>query len=226
MTAPAIAYSDDQAQAHDRIAEALRGIGVDIDDETTTPMAEGKTRVMAVVGKAGSGKTLLLAELVRALQGAGADVISGDWEGRRRKDRRTVAVLAPTNKAAKRPAHPRRARHHDPPHLYTPVYDPEFEKVAEWLAGNGERPEIEALTDAAMDRAKAVYEVHKSVPAALASAGVARLGFHHRLETARRPARQSGWSMNPRCWTTASSTTCARSFPSSCSSVTPPSWPR
>jgi hypothetical protein len=24
--------------------------------------------------------------------------------------------------------------------LYTPVYDPEYEKVAEWLAGQGERP--------------------------------------------------------------------------------------
>jgi len=135
-------------------------------------MAEGKTRVMAVVGKAGSGKTLLLAELVRALQGAGADVISGDWEGRRRKDRRTVAVLAPTNKAAsvlRTRGVPATTIHRI---LYTPVYDPEFEKVAEWLAGNGERPEIEALTDAAMDRAKAVYEVHKSVPAALASAGL------------------------------------------------------
>ncbi len=172
MTAPALAFSDDQAQAHDRIAEALRGVGVDIDDETLSPMAEGKARVLAVVGKAGSGKTLLLAELVRALEGAGVDVISGDWEGRRRKDRRTVAVLAPTNKAAsvlRSRGVPATTIHRI---LYTPVYDPEFEKVAEWLAGNGERPEIEALTDAAMDRAKAVYEVHKSVPAALASAGL------------------------------------------------------
>jgi exodeoxyribonuclease-5 len=172
MTAPALAFSDDQAQAHDRIAEALRGVGVDIDNETLLPMAEGKTRVLAVVGKAGSGKTLLLAELVRALEGAGADIISGDWEGRRRKDRRTVAVLAPTNKAAsvlRTRGVPATTIHRI---LYTPVYDPEFEKVAEWLAGNGERPEIEALTDAAMDRAKAVYEVHKSVPAALASAGL------------------------------------------------------
>ncbi|MHA7887135.1 MULTISPECIES: ATP-dependent DNA helicase [Roseicyclus] len=172
MTTPALAYSDDQAQAHDRIAEALRGMGVDIDNDTLTPMVEGKARVMAVVGKAGSGKTLLLAELVRALQGAGVDIISGDWEGRRRKDRRTAAVLAPTNKAAsvlRSRGVPATTIHRI---LYTPVYDPEFEKVAEWLAGNGDRPEIEALTDAAMDRAKAVYETTKSVPAALASAGL------------------------------------------------------
>ena len=57
MTIPAISYSDDQAEAHDRIAELLRGVGVDLDDDTLTPMAEGKSgQVMAVVGKAGSGK--------------------------------------------------------------------------------------------------------------------------------------------------------------------------
>ncbi len=41
--------------------------------------------------------------------------------------------------------------------LYTPVYDPEYEKIAEWLAGSGERPVIEGLTDAALDRAAAFY---------------------------------------------------------------------
>jgi exodeoxyribonuclease-5 len=172
-TAPtAIAFSDDQAQAHDRIAQALRGVGVDLDNDTLTPIAEGPGRVMAVVGKAGSGKTLLLAELVRALQGAGVDLISGDWEGRKRKDRRTAAVLAPTNKAAsvlRNRGVPATTIHRI---LYTPVYDPEYEKVAEWLAGQGERPVIEALTDAAMDRAKQVYEATTSVPAALASAGL------------------------------------------------------
>ncbi len=172
MTALSVAFSDEQAEARDRIAEALRGHGVDIDAGATTPLAEGDRRVLAVIGKAGSGKTLLLAELVRALEEAGTEIVSGDWEGRRRKDRRTVAVLAPTNKAAsvlRGRGVPATTIHRI---LYTPVYDPEFEKVAEWLAGQGERPEIEALTDAALDRARAVYEQHKSVPAALASAGL------------------------------------------------------
>ena len=172
VTAPAIAFSDDQAQAHDRIAEALRGIGVDLDNETLTPAAEGPARVMAVVGKAGSGKTLLLAELVRVLKATGIDIVSGDWEGRRRKDRRTLAVLAPTNKAAsvlRGRGVPATTIHRV---LYTPVYDPEYEKVAEWLAGQGERPVIAALSDAAMDRAKQVYDDTTSVPAALASAGL------------------------------------------------------
>jgi exodeoxyribonuclease-5 len=171
-TSPALTYSDDQAAAHDRIAEVLAEMGVDLDSERLSPAVEGTARVMAVIGKAGSGKTLLLADLVRALEAAGVDVISGDWEGRRRKDRRTVAVLAPTNKAAsvlRSRGVPATTIHRI---LYTPVYDPEFEKVAEWLAGQGPRPEIEALTDEALDRAKAVYEVHKSVPAALAAAGL------------------------------------------------------
>jgi exodeoxyribonuclease-5 len=172
MSVPALAFSDDQAHAHDRVAEALRGIGVDIDGARLTAPQEGAARVMAVVGKAGSGKTMLLARMVRALEAAGVDVISGDWEGRRRKDRRTAAVLAPTNKAAsvlRSRGVPATTIHRI---LYTPVYDPEFEKVAEWLAGNGARPEIAALTDAAMDRARTVYDAHKSVPAALASAGL------------------------------------------------------
>jgi len=172
MTTTALAFSDDQAHAHDRITDVLSEMGVDLHNETLTPAAEGDARVMAVIGKAGSGKTLLLAELVRALEAAGVDVISGDWEGRRRKERRTVAVLAPTNKAAsvlRNRGVPATTIHRI---LYTPVYDPEFEKVAEWLAGQGDRPEIEALTDEALDRAKTVYEAHKSVPAALAAAGL------------------------------------------------------
>lgn len=172
MLSPAISFSDDQASAYDAIAEMLRSAGVDLDRETLTPAAEGTSSVMAVIGKAGSGKTLLLAHLVRALEDAGVDLISGDWEGRRRRERRTVAILAPTNKAAsvlRTRGVPATTIHRI---LYTPVYDPEYEKVAEWLAGQGERPEIEALTDAALDRAKQVYDAHKSVPAALAAAGL------------------------------------------------------
>ncbi|HKK86300.1 MAG TPA: ATPase, partial [Roseovarius sp.] len=60
-------YSHDQAEAHDRIADGLRGAGIDLENGTLTPPQEGKQRTMAVVGKAGSGKTLLLAELTRAM---------------------------------------------------------------------------------------------------------------------------------------------------------------
>ncbi len=172
MTLPAVTFSEDQAEAFDRIAGALRGVGVDLEDGILTPPTEGAARVLAVIGKAGSGKTLLLAELTRALEAAGVELVSGDYEGKRRKDRRTLAILAPTNKAAsvlRNRGVPATTIHRI---IYTPVYDPEYERVAEWLAGNGERPEIEGLTDVALDRALAFYQIHKSIPGALAAAGL------------------------------------------------------
>ncbi|NDW53553.1 ATP-dependent RecD-like DNA helicase [Aliiroseovarius sp. PrR006] len=167
-----VTFSDDQAEAHDRVSEMLRLSGVNLDDALLTPVADDKSQVMAVIGKAGSGKTLLLAELYRALEDAGVEVISGDWEGKRRKERRTLAILAPTNKAAsvlRNRGVPATTIHRI---LYTPVYDPEYEKIAEWLAGNGDRPEIEGLTDEALDRAFAFYQTQKSIPGALAAAGL------------------------------------------------------
>lgn len=173
MNAP-VTFSDDQASAFDSIAEMLRGAGVDLDDSLLRPPQAAGAGVMAVVGKAGSGKTLLLAELVGALKEAGVDVVSGDWEGRRRKDRRTLAILAPTNKAAsvlRLRGVPATTIHRI---LYTPVYDPEYERLAEWLAegGAGERPEIEGLTEAALDRAAAFFKQNSSIPGALAAAGL------------------------------------------------------
>lgn len=172
MNAPMITFSDDQAEAWDNIAVALRQAGVDLDDSLLQPPQSDARSVMAVIGKAGSGKTMLLARLYKALDEAGVDVISGDWEGRKRKDRRTLAILAPTNKAASV------LRNHGVPAttihriLYTPVYDPEYERVAEWLAGQGDRPDIEGLSDVALDRAFASYQINTSVPAALAAAGL------------------------------------------------------
>ncbi len=172
MTLPALQFSDDQAEAHDRVAEVLRGAGVDIDAGKILPEAAGKPAVLAIVGKAGSGKTMLLAQLYKALSEAGVETVSGDWEGRRRKDRRTLAILAPTNKAAsvlRTRGVPATTIHRI---LYTPVYAPEYEKIAEWLAGQGDRPEVEGLTDAALDRAFAFYQQVKSIPGALAAAGL------------------------------------------------------
>ncbi|EAR52408.1 helicase, ATP-dependent, putative [Oceanicola granulosus HTCC2516] len=172
MTLPALQFSDDQAVAWDTISDALAVSGVSLADETLTPPRDGAENVLAVIGKAGSGKTMLLAELYKSMRALGVDIVSGDWEGRKRKDRRTLAILAPTNKAAsvlRTRGVPATTIHRI---LYTPVYDPEFEKVAEWLAGNGERPAIEGLTDVALDRAHASYQSHASVPAALAAAGL------------------------------------------------------
>ncbi len=172
MTLSRPTFSHDQADAYDRIAGALRAVGIDLGDCTLTPPRDGKGVVLAIVGKAGSGKTLLLAELFKAMDECGVKVVSGDYEGRSRKDSRSLAVLAPTNKAASvLRAHrvPATTIHRI---LYTPVYDPEYERIAEWLTGEGERPEIEGLTDIALERAAMSYKAHRSIPGALAAAGL------------------------------------------------------
>ncbi len=169
---PAVPFSEDQAKARDRVAALLHAAGVDMDTPRLSPAPPGTSQVMAVTGKAGSGKTLLLAELAGALEAAGVDMVSGDHDGGKGRDRRTLAVLAPTNKAAsvlRTRGVPATTIHRI---LYTPVYDPEYERVADWLAGAGRRPSIEGLTDQALDRAHAFYQANKSIPGAMAAAGL------------------------------------------------------
>ncbi len=174
-----VQMSSDQTAAYEEVASLLSNAGVNFSAGTLIPRKEeGQgASILAVVGKAGSGKTLLLAKLFEALAEAGVEIVSGDYEHRRRRDRRTLAILAPTNKAAsvlRLRGVPATTIHRI---LYTPVYDPEYEKIAEWLAGSGERPKIEGLkieglTEAALDRAAAFYSAQKSIPGALASAGL------------------------------------------------------
>ena len=171
MTTLPIQFSEDQAAAFDSVTEMLRKAGVDLDD-SLLQQPKGESGVMALMGKAGSGKTLLLAELYKALEQSGVEVVSGDYESRKKGDRRTLAILAPTNKAAsvlRLRGVPATTIHRI---LYTPMYDPEYEKLAEWLTGEGEQPEIEGLTEEALARAVAFYERNKSIPGALASAGL------------------------------------------------------
>ncbi len=172
MASDVVIFSDDQAEAYDRVAAELFSMGIDLAEAALTPKAEGRASVLAVVGKAGSGKTMLLASLYRALKGAGVEIVSGDYEGRKRKDKRTLAVLAPTNKAAsvlRLRGVPATTIHRI---LYTPVYDPQYEKIAEWLAGQAPRPAVEGLTELALDRAFAFYQQVPSIPGALAAAGL------------------------------------------------------
>ncbi len=172
MTLPAIKFSDDQAAAYDAVSAALARCGVDLVSGDTVGAINTDDNLLAVIGKAGSGKTALLAQLYQDLDSSGVKIVSGDWEGKRKKDQRTLAILAPTNKAAsvlRLRGVPATTIHRI---LYTPMYDPEYEKLAEWLAGDGEKPEIESLSDTALDRAVATYATSKSMPAALAAAGL------------------------------------------------------
>lgn len=167
-----VIFSDDQAVAYDNVTETLRKAGIDLVNGVVSPPKDDGSDVLALIGKAGSGKTLLLAELFKALREAGVEVISGDYESRKRHDKRTLAILAPTNKAAsvlRLRGVPATTIHRI---IYTPVYDPEYERIAEWLTGNGERPQIEGMSDQALDRAAAFYAGNNSIPGALAAAGL------------------------------------------------------
>ena len=162
--------SADQTRARDRIHAALARAGVDLEAGIVVPDA-GESEQLAVLGKAGSGKTLLLAEIVKGLMEAGLKPVTGDFESRNTKAR-TFSVLAPTNKAAgvlRGRGVPATTIHRV---LYTPLYHPDYEAIAEWLTGEGERPAADTLTDEALDRAKAFYARQPSIPGALAAAGL------------------------------------------------------
>ena len=78
MTQPAVIFSNDQAEAFDSLSSMLQQSGIDLNDSLLMPPRDSTSSVMAVMGKAGSGKTLLLAHLYNALAKAGVEVISGD----------------------------------------------------------------------------------------------------------------------------------------------------
>ena len=165
-------FSDDQKRAIARIEAVLRASGVDLPGAALLPDGGGAQPALAVIGKAGSGKTMLLADLVRGLIAAEVETVTADYESRKTRTKRTLAVLAPTNKAAsvlRGRGVPATTIHRI---LYTPLYHPHYEAIAEWLTGKGDRPKVEGMTEAVLDRAMTFYRQHPSIPGALASAGL------------------------------------------------------
>ncbi|MEM9147763.1 MAG: AAA family ATPase [Pseudomonadota bacterium] len=177
---PDLALAPDQDRAWQVVSERLAAHGIDLASETVTPPGEGDggSEVLAITGRAGSGKTVLLARLAAAIQATGAVPVTPDWESRRYRKARSFAVLAPTNKAAsvlRARSIPATTLHRI---LYTPVYDPEFEKIAEWLEDPARpQPDSDALGPDALDRARAAFDDHGSVPGALATAGLRGADF-------------------------------------------------
>ncbi|MEM7507961.1 MAG: AAA family ATPase [Pseudomonadota bacterium] len=177
---PEVAFSDEQSEAWSAVSDRLAAHGIDLAAATTLPASSSDRApdVLAVTGKAGSGKTVLLARLAAALEETGLLPITAEWEPRKHRDKRSFAVLAPTNKAASvlRDKGVKATTIHRI--IYTPVYDPEYEKVAEWLDGERKtRPKIDGMTEEALDRAEASFKLHGSIPGALAAAGVRGADF-------------------------------------------------
>ena len=118
--APALQFSHDQADAWDQIAEALGAAGVDLIEWHAQPEG-GSRRVLAVVGKAGSGKTMLLAELCKALAACRRRYRFGRLGGAAAQGPAHAGHSRPHQQGGLGAARARRARHHHPPHPLHPA---------------------------------------------------------------------------------------------------------
>ena len=165
-------FSNDQSYAYKRIVEILSNAGIDLKRNQCSHLDNSKKNELVVIGKAGSGKTLLLAKIVSDLAEAGLEIVSGDYQLNQTSEKRSLAILAPTNKAASVIRQQGVAATTVHRIIYTPIYDPEFEKIAEWLSGRQEKPIIDGLTPDSLERVKSFFESNKSIPGALASAGL------------------------------------------------------
>ena len=165
-------FSNDQSYAYKRIVEILSNAGIDLKRNQCSPLDNSKKNELVVIGKAGSGKTLLLAKIVSDLAEAGLEIVSGDYQLNQTSEKRSLAILAPTNKAASVIRQQGVAATTVHRIIYTPIYDPEFEKIAEWLSGRQEKPIIDGLPPDSLERVKSFFESNKSIPGALASAGL------------------------------------------------------
>ena len=167
-----IDYSPDQIQAYDTIKNSLLESGVDINLNTAIKEKPQGNKILAIIGKAGSGKTMLLADLVEAVKKSGVTVNSSEYFKVISEESRTLSILAPTNKAAsilRNRKVPATTIHRA---LYTPLYHPDYEKIANWLSGSGKKPEVERFDGPSLDRALQFYNINNSIPGALASIGI------------------------------------------------------
>ena len=167
-----IDYSSDQIQAYDTIKNSLLESGVDISLNTAIKKKPHDNKIIAIIGKAGSGKTMLLADLVEAVTKSGVIVNSAEYFRAISEESRTLSILAPTNKAAsilRNRKVPATTIHRA---LYTPLYHPDYEKIANWLSGSGKKPEVERFDGPSLDRALQFYNINNSIPGALASIGI------------------------------------------------------
>ena len=168
-----VEYSPDQIHANVIVTELLLKVGVDLKEKKLLKETfEKKNTLISIIGRAGSGKTLLLSDLVKSVRDSGVSVISADYSRAVDSESRSLSILAPTNKAAsvlRNNGVPATTIHRI---LYTPLYDPEFEKIAEWLVGTGKKPVIEGVSNTTLDKAYEFYLTNKSVPASLASIGL------------------------------------------------------
>ena len=152
-------YSVDQARAQDRIERgpaARRGRSGR--GGARARRRCGRSRRWRWSARPGRARRMLLAELgAAAASPPGSRPVSGDYESRKTPRpahaRGARADQQGGERAARRGACRRRR---STASSTRPLYHPDYEAIAEWLTGKGDRPKVEGLTDAALDRAHGV----------------------------------------------------------------------
>ena len=173
MDQGSIPLSFDQEQALNNVSVILERAGINLGSGELSGQISKYKSVYALIGRAGSGKTALLSRITEKMSAIGVEIISGDFEVRKNKNKRSLSILAPTNKAAnilRMRGVPATTIHRI---LYTPVYDPDYERIVEWLIGErDEKPIVDGLSESSLKRAWDFYRSNKSIPGALAAAGL------------------------------------------------------
>lgn len=173
---------DDQLKIEQSITDALKVIGIDL-EKGAARRKRGRIEqpVILVQGKAGTGKTHLLARLSTKLIAAGVERADEDDDGSSSKVLR-FSVISPTNKAAT--VLRRRGVEATTIHriAYVPVYAADMERLRTWLGTapderEAERPKLDKYGEDVVDRIVKVYEEHQSIPAALAAVGLSGADF-------------------------------------------------
>ena len=155
----------------------LSGLNLEVEGKNDLPQIDFSENVMAVLGHAGSGKTELLRLIVEVLETSKINSANIDYETKLKEGVRCYAVLAPTNKAVSvlKALNVQATTLHRV--LYSPLYDPDYEKLSDWLSGVSKRPDSTAFSSEKLDSMEQFFSGHPSIPGALASVGIRTSDF-------------------------------------------------
>ena len=155
----------------------LSGLDLEVEDKSDCYQIDFSENVMAVLGHAGSGKTELLRLLVEVLEASNIQSANIDYEKKLKEGIRCYAVLAPTNKAVSvlKTLEVQATTLHRV--LYSPVYDPDYEKLSDWLLGITKRPDSTAFSSEKLDSMESFFAGNPSIPGAFASVGIRTSDF-------------------------------------------------
>ena len=153
------------------------GLDLPVEDKNNQKQIDFSENVMAVLGHAGSGKTELLRLIVEQLEANNINAANIDYETKLKASIRCYSVLAPTNKAVSvlKNLDVQATTLHRV--LYSPLYDPDYEKVSDWLLGASKKPESTAFSNEKLDSMERFFSGHPSIPGALASVGIRTSDF-------------------------------------------------